>query len=361
MKTKVLIVDDSSIIRTMYTKILASDPNLQVVGAAPDPYIAREMILAHKPDVMTLDIEMPRMDGLSFLEVLMKNYPVRTIVISSLSTRNSALALRALEIGAIDVMAKPALDVSAKLDAIREELVNRVKAVAGAKLPEKRLAPHADPAVHRPPVKLVRSALEQTTHQLLAIASSTGGTEALKHILPHLPADLPGTLVVQHMPPVFTRTYAESLARICPFEVKEAEEGDKVIPGRVLIAPGNFHMELKRNGAYYHVTLHQEPTLHGVRPAADYLMKSVAKYAGKNAIGVVLTGMGRDGAAGALEMKRAGAYTIAQDEASCVVFGMPREAIEAGGIDRVLPLNSIASELKRVFVDRDVIRKASGS
>lgn len=353
-KIRVLVVDDSSVIRMMFTKILNADPGIEVVGSAPDPYVAREKLVELKPDVMTLDIEMPRMDGVTFLEAVMKHMPTRTIVISSLSTKNSALALRAMEVGAIDVMAKPALDISHSLESLRHELVDRVKAVARARLiigTRSADRPQRTPT-HAPPVR--RESLERTTHQVLAIASSTGGTEALKNILPHLPSDLPGTVIVQHMPPVFTRTFADALAAMCPFEVREAQDGDDVLPGRVLLAPGNFHMEIVRSGGYYRVKLHQEPHLHGVRPAADYLMKSVARYAGSNAIGVVLTGMGRDGAAGLLEMKKAGAYTIAQDEASCVVYGMPKEAVDAGAVDRVLSLGSIAGELMNQFKRRAV-------
>ncbi len=350
-KIRVLIVDDSALIRSMFSKILGADPGIEIVGMAPDPYVAREKIVELKPDVMTLDIEMPRMDGITFLEAVMKHMPTRTIVISSLSTKNSEQALRAMEVGAVDVMAKPALDVTHTLETLRQELVERVKAVARARLlaPQKRAAPSA--AVARP---VATESMSRTTHQVLAIASSTGGTEALKDVLPHLPADIPGTVIVQHMPPVFTKTFAEALQLLCPFEVREAADGDRVVPGRVLIAPGNFHMELTRSGAFYFVKLHQEPLLHGVRPAADYLMKSVARFAGRNAVGVVLTGMGRDGAAGLLAMKQAGAYTIAQDESTSVVYGMPKEAVEVGAVDRVMPLGSIAGELISQFKKRAV-------
>jgi two-component system chemotaxis response regulator CheB len=368
-KIKVLIVDDSSIIRNMYTKILSGDPEIEVVGTAIDPYVAREKLVELKPDVMTLDIEMPRMDGLTFLEAVMKHMPIRTIVISSLSTKNSELALRALELGAIDVMTKPSLDVSNTLEMLRAEVVARVKAVAKARLGIKinsgaaaKLAvvsgaAGADvnrggtPSAAKPGMS---NALSKTTHQILAIASSTGGTEALKAVLPYLPADIPGTLIVQHMPPVFTNSFANALQKLCRFEVREAKDGDRVHPGLALIAPGNFHMELVRSGAYYYAKLHQEPQMHGVRPAADYLMKTVAKYAGKNALGVVLTGMGKDGAAGLLAMRQAGAYTIAQNEETSVVFGMPKEAIECGGAEKVLPLDVIANDLAIQFKSRAV-------
>lgn len=301
---------------------------------------------------MTLDIEMPRMDGLTFLEAVMKHFPVRTLVISSLSTANSETALRALEIGAVDVMAKPAIDVSKSIEGLRNELIAAVKNVARARLPSIATKIASTQVKHL--VTTRPRALAQTTHQILAIASSTGGTEALKRVLPRLPADIPGTVIVQHMPPVFTKTFADALNKICPFEVREAADGDRVLPGLALLAPGNFHMEIIRSGGFYSVRLHQQPTVHGVRPAADYLMSSVAKYAGRNAIGLVLTGMGKDGAKGLLEMRQAGSFNIAQDEASCVVFGMPREAIAQGGVDKVLPLDAIADELCRQFEGRAV-------
>lgn len=348
-KIRCLIVDDSAVIRSILQRMLSSDPEIEVVASAPDPYVAREKLVELKPDVMTLDIEMPRMDGLTFLKKVMVAMPTRTLIISSLAKQQSEMALRALEAGAIDVLAKPALDVKESFQGMRDELVSRVKAVARA---------HLQKPVQLPPSRsktpLNSRALGQTTHQILAIAASTGGTEALKVLLSELPPDIPGTLIVQHMPPVFTRTFAANLNRICSFEVKEAEEGDRVKPGLVLIAPGNFHMELTRSGAYYYVKLNQDAPQHGVRPAADVLMRSVARYAGKNAIGVVLTGMGRDGALGLLEMHRAGAYNIAQDEATSVVYGMPKMALESGAIDKVLPLIDIAPHLIHEFQKRDV-------
>jgi two-component system chemotaxis response regulator CheB len=348
-KIRCLIVDDSAVIRSVLQRMLSSDPEIEVVGSAPDPYVAREKLIELKPDVMTLDIEMPRMDGLTFLEKVMAAMPTRTLIISSLAKQQSEMALRALEAGAIDVLAKPAIDVTDGLQGMREELVARVKAVAQAQLQKPQAAPQ--PKVKVP---LQTRALGQTTHQILAIAASTGGTEALKVVLSNLPPDIPGTVVVQHMPPVFTKTFAANLNKICCFEVKEAEEGDRVKPGLVLLAPGNYHMELTRSGAYYYVKLNQNPPEHGVRPAADVLMRSVAKFAGKNAVGLVLTGMGRDGAQGLLEMHRAGSYNIAQDEATSVVYGMPKMAWEAGGIDKVLPLGDVAPHLIREFQKRDV-------
>lgn len=339
-KVKVLIVDDSAVIRKLLEKIFQSSPDIEVVGTAADPYIARDKLVALKPDVMTLDIEMPRMDGISFLEKVMQHFPTRTIIFSSLAKTGSETYFKALEAGAIEVLEKPSIDVSQTLESLSRSLVEKVKEVAKA-----RIRPPTPRPVTSQVVKPTTSSLARTTYQLLAIASSTGGTEALKTFLAGMPPDIPGTLVVQHMPPGFTKTFADNLNNLFPFEVKEAEEGDQVVPGRVLIAPGNFHMEIERSGAYYHVKLHQLPPLHSVRPAADYMMKSVAKFVGKNATGVVLTGMGKDGAEGLKAMHEAGAFTIAQNEETCVVFGMPAAAIALGGVDKVLALEKIAGEV----------------
>jgi two-component system chemotaxis response regulator CheB len=339
-KIRVLIVDDSAVIRKLLEKIFSSAPDIEVVGTAQDPYIARDKLVQLKPDVMTLDVEMPRMDGISFLEKVMQHFPTRTIIFSSLAKTGSETYLRALEAGAIEIMEKPSIDVSQTLEILSASIVEKVRAVARARInPIKKMAPTG------PVQKVAPTSLARTTHQLLAVASSTGGTEALKVFLSGMPADIPGTLVVQHMPPGFTKSFAENLNKMFPFEVKEAEEGDQVVPGRVLIAPGNYHMEIHRSGAFYHVKLHQGPALHSVRPAADYMMKSVAKYVGKNAMGVVLTGMGKDGAEGLLEMKNAGAYTVAQNEETCVVYGMPAAAVALGATDKVLPLDKIAGDL----------------
>ncbi|UXR64208.1 chemotaxis response regulator protein-glutamate methylesterase [Bdellovibrio bacteriovorus] len=340
-KIRVLIVDDSAVIRKLLEKIFSTCPDIEVVGTASDPYIARDKLVALKPDVMTLDVEMPRMDGISFLEKVMQHFPTRTIIFSSLAKTGSETYLRALEAGAIEIMEKPSIDVSQSLESLSQSIIEKVKAVSKARInPVKMTVPTGAAVVKKPTTSLAR-----TTHQLLAVASSTGGTEALKVFLSGMPADIPGTLVVQHMPPGFTKSFAENLNKLFPFEVKEAEEGDQVVPGRVLIAPGNYHMEITRSGAFYYVKLHQGPALHSVRPAADYLMKSVAKYVGKNAMGVVLTGMGKDGAEGLLEMKNAGAYTVAQNEETCVVYGMPAAAVALGAADKILPLDRIAGDL----------------
>lgn len=340
-KIRVLIVDDSAVIRKLLEKIFGSSPDIEVVGTAADPYIARDKLVALKPDVMTLDVEMPRMDGISFLEKVMQHFPTRTIIFSSLAKTGSETYLRALEAGAIEILEKPSIDVSQSLEALSSSIIEKVKAVARARInPIKKVV-----ATGGPVAKVAPTSLARTTHQLIAVASSTGGTEALKVFLSGMPADIPGTLVVQHMPPGFTKSFADNLNNMFPFEVKEAQDGDQVVPGRVLIAPGNYHMEITRSGAYYYVKLHQGPALHSVRPAADYLMKSVAKFVGKNALGVVLTGMGKDGAEGLLEMKNAGAYTVVQNEETCVVYGMPGAAVALGAADKILPLDRIAGDL----------------
>lgn len=348
-KIRVLIVDDSAVIRRLLEKFLTSSPDIEVVGSAADPYIARDKLVQLKPDVMTLDVEMPRMDGISFLEKVMQHMPTRTIIFSSLAKTGSETYFRALEAGAIEIMEKPSIDVSQSMENLAAEIIEKVKAVAKARIaPVKKVATSTSPAA-----KSTSTSLARTTHQLIAVASSTGGTEALKVFLAGMPANIPGTLVVQHMPPGFTKSFADNLNKMFPFEVKEAQEGDQVVPGRVLIAPGNYHMELYRSGAYYHVKLHQEAPLHSVRPAADYMMKSVAKYVGKNACGVVLTGMGKDGAEGLLEMKKAGAYCVAQNEETCVVYGMPQAAFNLGATDKVLPLDKIAGDLLNKISAKD--------
>lgn len=337
-KIGVLVVDDSAVIRNLLTSIINTDPKLQVVGTAIDPFAARRKLLELKPDVLTLDIEMPRMDGVTFLRKIMTYRPTPCVVISSLTKKNTETYFRALEAGAVAVMPKPAINTADGLRTIANEICAQIKEASIANL-----------KAYQPQRLMVTRknsfALAKTTHHVLAIASSTGGTEALKVVLQALPPDIPGTVVVQHMPPVFTSAYANRLNELCSFEVREAVAGDRVLPGRVLLAPGNFHMELVRNGAYYEVKLNQNRPENSVRPSADVLMRSVAKWAGRNAIGVVLTGMGKDGALGLGSMRKSGAYTIAQDESSCVVFGMPKASIEAGAICSVQPLDRIADEI----------------
>lgn len=335
-KIRVLIVDDSAVIRSLLTAILSSDPEMEIVGTAVDPYAARHKLLELRPDVMTLDVEMPRMDGISFLRKVMAHVPTPTVVISSLTQKTSETGIRALEAGAISVVAKPVVNAAKELPLIAQSIIAEVKAAAAANISAIKVAPPQVGTSKR------MTSLAKTTHHVFAIASSTGGTEALRVLMSQLPADIPGTVVVQHMPPGFTKAFALRLNELMPFEVKEAEDGDRVIPGRVLLAPGNFHMELTRSGAIYCVRLNQNPTENSVRPAADVLMRTVAQGAGKNALGVILTGMGKDGALGLRAMHDAGAFTIAQDEATSVVFGMPKAAIEMGAVDRVLPLKEIA-------------------
>lgn len=343
-KIRVIIVDDSAVMRKILNHALSSDPRIEVVGTAPDPMVARELILTTKPDVMTLDIEMPKMDGLTFLEKVMDFIPTRVLIFSSVAQAQSATALRALELGAVDVLEKPGIDVAKNMEAISKIIVEKVINVSRANLLPKRSQVKSTQAVP------ASTALHNTTHKVIAIASSTGGTEALKVLLDTFPVDIPGVLITQHMPPVFTKSYADALNARFPFEVKEAQEGDRVLPGRVLIAPGNFHMEVERSGGYYVVKLHQQPYLHGVRPAADYMMKSIAKHVGKNAIGVVLTGMGKDGAEGLKEMKDAGSVTFAQSEKTCVVFGMPAAAIALGAADHVLDLELIGPQVLQALM-----------
>jgi len=334
-KIRVLIVDDSAIVRKIFTQELSKYPDIEVVGTAPDPYIARDKIVALKPDVITLDIEMPRMDGLTFLKKLMKYYPIPTIVVSSLTPKNSAMALEALEAGAVEVLAKPGGSYS--VGDMSVQLVEKIRAAARARLLK---APSETPTVG-----IVKEApklsLTQTTHKIIAMGASTGGTEALKVVLTQMPPTSPGIVIVQHMPPKFTQAFAERLNSLCQLTVKEAQNGDAVIPGVALIAPGNYHMVLKRSGARYYVEIKDGPLVCYQRPSVDVLFHSVARYAGPNAIGVIMTGMGRDGASGLLEMKKAGAKTIAQDEETCVVFGMPKEAIKLGAVDVVAPLQDI--------------------
>lgn len=342
-KIKVLIVDDSAIVRKILREELDKEPDIEVIGTAPDPFVARDKIVLQKPDVITLDIEMPRMDGLTFLKKIMQYHPVPVIIVSSLTPKGSQMALEAMENGAIEVLAKPGSSFS--VGDMSTQLKEKIRVAAKANLQQVRRTP-----VSPSPVTVNASqALRETTQKLIAIGASTGGTEALKEVLVKMPVNTPGILVVQHMPAEFTRAFAERLNKICSIEVREAQDGDSVLNGQALIAPGNYHMFLRRSGAKYFVNIKDGPRVHHQRPAVDVLFQSVAQYAGANAIGVILTGMGADGAQGILRMKEAGAKTIAQDEASCVVFGMPKEAIKLGAIDRVIPLDRIPQEVIRLL------------
>ncbi len=342
-KIKVLIVDDSAIVRKILREELDQEPDIEVVGTAPDPFVARDKILTQNPDVITLDIEMPRMDGLTFLKKIMQYHPLPVIIVSSLTPQGSQMALEAMEYGAIEVLAKPGSSFS--VGDMSAQLKEKIRVAARANLKRTRPAPGAPPPAGVP----VFQGLRETTQKVIAIGASTGGTEALKEVLVKMPLTSPGILIVQHMPAQFTRAFAERLNKICSLEVREARDGDSVLNGQALIAPGNFHMFLKRSGARYFVSIKDGPMVHHQRPAVDVLFQSVAQYAGANAIGVILTGMGADGAQGILRMKEAGGKTIAQDEASCVVFGMPKEAIKLGAIDRVVPLDRVSQEVIRLL------------
>jgi two-component system chemotaxis response regulator CheB len=333
---KVLVVDDSALVRRVLGEELARDSEIQVVGTAPDPYVARDKIVELAPDILTLDIEMPRMDGLSFLRKLMKFHPMPVIVVSSLTSKGGEMAMEALELGAVDVMCKPGAAYS--VGEMSQELVKRIKVAARRKFTQPIVRDYSSERASS------SVALTKTTLKIVAIGASTGGTEALKDVLLRYPPNAPATVIVQHMPEKFTKAFADRLNTICAVEVREARDGDTLRPGLVLIAPGNQHMLLNRVGGVYSVQVKDGPRVHHQRPAVDVLFKSVAKFAGKNAIGVILTGMGADGAEGMLEMHTAGAYTIAQDEASCVVFGMPKEAISAGGVDKIDTLHQITQD-----------------
>ncbi len=334
---KVLVVDDSAVVRRIFTQELSKYDGIEIVGGAIDPYVAREKILRLKPDVITLDIEMPRMDGLSFLAKLMKHYPLPVIICSSLAAEQSPTALRALQMGAVEVISKPTSrfstpDILRLVRAIRAASLARVERQLPANQKQARLQSHD------------LSQLE-TTHKILAIGASTGGTVAIERVLRELPPNMPGTVLVQHMPADFTASFAERLDRVCRMRVREASDGDTLVPGLALLAPGNRHMLLQRSGARYYVQIKDGPPVHHQRPAVDVLFYSVARQAGQNAVGVILTGMGADGAKGMLAMKESGAFTLAQDEASCVVFGMPKEAIQTGAAGQVVPLISMPKSI----------------
>jgi two-component system chemotaxis response regulator CheB len=346
-KIRVLIVDDSALMRQVLTALLSKDPDIEVIGVAPDPYAAREKIKALNPDVLTLDVEMPKMDGLTFLEKLMRGHPMPVVMVSSLTEAGCQTTLRALELGAVDFITKPKLDLREGMEELAQDIIAKVKAAAVATVKRQAsgvrremtpLTPHPSPLTSR-------GAMIKTTDMIIAIGSSTGGTEAVKEVLEVLPPNTPPILITQHMPERFTKTWADRLNSLCRISVKEAEDGDSVLPGHALIAPGSYHMMLVRSGARYTVNINQDPPVNRHRPSVDVMFASVARYAGANAVGVILTGMGGDGAKELLTMKQAGALTIAQDEASCVVFGMPKEAIKLGGVDQVLPLVDIAGAI----------------
>ncbi|MDH2299068.1 chemotaxis response regulator protein-glutamate methylesterase [Cobetia sp. 29-18-1] len=376
---RVLCVDDSALIRELMAEIINAQPDMQVVATAPDPLVARDLIKRHEPDVLTLDVEMPRMDGLDFLERLMRLRPMPVVMVSSLTERGGEITLRALELGAVDFVSKPRLGIRGGMLEYAETIADKIRAAARARVRSAGRAgtspsaggaqaasvlshsalshPYQSSLADRsvaapvsqdtvPPVTAAASRWPLlSSEKLIAVGASTGGTEAIRAVLQSLPADAPAILVTQHMPPGFTRSFAERLNGLCRIAVKEAVHGERILPGHAYIAPGDAHLTLSRSGANYVVTLDQRPPVNRHRPSVDVLFDSVARVAGRNAVGVILTGMGRDGARGLLQMRQAGAHTIAQDEQSCVVYGMPREAVELGAAESVLPLSRISGQL----------------
>jgi two-component system, chemotaxis family, protein-glutamate methylesterase/glutaminase len=350
-KIRVLIVDDSAVVRQTLEKILTSDPQIEVMATAGDPFIAAEKMRNEVPDVITLDVEMPRMDGITFLQKIMSQHPVPVVMCSSLTESSSETAMKAIEFGAVEIIQKPRMGTKQFLEESRINICDIVKAAGRSrvrKISERSF--HVQPKLTADAIlaKQVSKAMLQTTEKVVVVGASTGGTEALRVFLEELPPDAPGVVVVQHMPENFTTAFSKRLDSICRISVKEAQNDDTVIRGRALIAPGNYHMLLKRSGARYYVEIKEGPLVCRHRPSVDVLFRSASRYAGKNAVGIIMTGMGDDGANGMLELKESGAFTIAQDEASCVVFGMPKEAIKRGGVQAILPLEKIADKVVRL-------------
>lgn len=343
MPIKVLVVDDSALIRAVLKEIIQQDPELLLIGQAPDAYVARDLVKQFNPDVITLDIEMPRMDGLSFLEKLMNARPTPVIMISSLTESGSEATFRALELGAVDFVAKPKLGIREGMEAYADDIRDKIKAASRARLHKPRAS--ADPVSNRDKAPTATRAPIIGTEKIIAIGASTGGTEAIKDVLLDMPADSPGIVITQHMPPGFTRTFAERLNRISRLHVIEAQGGERILPGHAFVAPGDHHLLVERSGANYITRLSEGPPVHRHRPAVDPMFESVAQSAGRNAIAVLLTGMGKDGALGLKNIREAGGYTAAQDEASSVVYGMPREAMLLGAAEDILPLNKVANAL----------------
>ncbi|MDF2177099.1 chemotaxis response regulator protein-glutamate methylesterase [Aliiglaciecola sp. CAU 1673] len=332
MTIKVLVVDDSALIRQLLGEIIRQAPGMELVGTAQDAYVAREMVNAHAPDVITLDIEMPKVDGLTFLDRLMKARPTPVLMISTLTEAGAEATLRALELGAVDYIAKPKIGVAQGIEEYRNLILDKIRTCARAKV--KRV----DKPVSAPPP----SNLSLSTEKLIAIGASTGGTEAIKEVLIRLPANSPAVLITQHMPPGFTTTYAKRLDGLCAMRVAEAKDGERVLPGHAYLAPGSLHMVIEKSGADYRIKLLDTERVSGHKPSVDVMFQSLAKVAGRNLVAMLLTGMGKDGAEGLAEIHRQGAFTLAQDEQSCVVFGMPKEAIRLGAAAEVLPIDRIA-------------------
>ena len=352
-KITVLVIDDSALVRQTLCDILNSDPEIEVIGSAGDPILAAEFMRTVVPDVITLDVEMPRMDGLAFLQKLMSQHPIPVVMCSSLTERGNETSLKALEYGAVDIITKPKMGTKQFIEESRVRICDAVKGAAVARLGKMRamrtmreVQPKytADVIMEKPNT----NAMIQTTEKVVVVGASTGGTVALRVFLEMLPEDTPGIVIVQHMPENFTTAFAKSLDSNCRVTVKEAQDNDTVMRGRVLIAPGNHHVLLKRSGSRYYVEIKDGPLVSRHRPSVDVLFRSAARYAGKNAVGVIMTGMGDDGARGMKEMFDAGAVTIAQDEATCVVYGMPCEAVKSGGVNRIMPLQNIANEVLRL-------------
>lgn len=342
---RVLIVDDSALVRQILMKGLSSDPMLEVVGAAPDVYVARNMIVELRPDVLTLDIEMPKMDGLEFLRRLMPQYPLPVVVVSSLTQHSKEITVQALEAGAVDFVSKPSADVASGLDKMMFELRSKIKLASTANVAHWKS--RREELFTKIRTNKMQSALAESTDKVIAIGASTGGTEAIRKIIPQLPATTSGIVITQHMPPDFTRIFSDRLDELSMMRVKEAEQGDRIVTGRVLIAPGGYHMSVRRMGGQYKVFLDQNEKVNGHRPAVDVLFNSVAKYVGKNAFGVILTGMGADGALGLKAMHDAGAYTLGQDRPSSIVYGMPKVAYDMGGVDKQVSLDNMANEIMK--------------
>ena len=348
MKIKVLIVDDSALIRGVMKEIINSQPDMEVVGVAPDPLAARDLIKQTHPDVLTLDVEMPKMDGLEFLEKLMRLRPMPVVMVSSLTERGSEITMRALELGAVDFVTKPKISIQSGMLEYTDLIAEKIRIAARARIKPRPLPSGASGQPAGPALAPLRNPLT-SSEKLIIIGASTGGTEAIKDFLIQLPPDCPGILITQHMPEGFTRSFADRLNKLCRISVKEAEGGERVLPGHAYVAPGHSHLSLVRSGANYMTKLDQGPPVNRHRPSVDVLFSSAAASAGKNAVGVILTGMGKDGAAGMLEMQKAGAYNLAQDEASCVVFGMPKEAIAIGATHDVAPLQELPGRVLEFF------------
>lgn len=353
-KIRVLVVDDSAVVRQSLETIINSDPELEVMGTAADPYLAANKIKKEVPDVITLDIEMPRMDGLTFLKKVMSQHPMPVVIISSLTEKGTRSGIKALEFGAVEIITKPRMDSRKFIEESRISICDAIKAAAVSTMKRRNVpAPsiHVEPK-HTADAILPKSSVKsmvETTEIVVAVGASTGGTEAIAKFLEELPVDSPGIIIVQHMPEQFTRSFAERLDDTCRVTVKEATNGDSLIRGHVLIAPGNYHTLLKRSGARYYLEVKEGPMVNRHRPSVDVLFRSVARYAGRNAVGIILTGMGRDGAEGMLEMKQAGAKTIAQDEKSSVVYGMPKEAVELNAVDKILALQDMPKYITTSF------------